>query len=97
MITELRHSGYHVLKANNDVQDGIAEVSSMIQQGRLLFKRSCRNTINEFGIYAWDEKAANRGEDKPLKTNDHAMDAVRYFVKTKRLNSRKETQEYGYF
>lgn len=27
-------------------------------------------------------KAAERGEDKPIKQYDHAMDAVRYFVYT---------------
>lgn len=32
--------------------------------------------------YVWDEKAAEHGEDKPVKVNDHCMDAVRYFVTT---------------
>jgi phage terminase large subunit len=41
---------------------------------------SCTNTINEFGIYVWDPKAAARGEDAPLKDNDHCLDAARYFV-----------------
>ncbi|WP_349674875.1 hypothetical protein [Lacrimispora sp.] len=27
-------------------------------------------------------KAADRGEDKPIKQHDHAMDAVRYFCYT---------------
>jgi hypothetical protein len=30
----------------------------------------------------WDEKAMARGEDKPIKQNDHQMDADRYFVNT---------------
>ena len=29
-----------------------------------------------------DEKAVDRGEDKPVKEYDHAMDAVRYFAYT---------------
>lgn len=90
MIAELRRSGFHVLKAKNDVEDGIAETAAMIQQKRLLFDRSCKNTINEFGLYAWDAKKAERGEDVPLKVHDHAMDAVRYFVKTKNLIKPKE-------
>lgn len=32
--------------------------------------------------YIWDEKAADRGEDKPIKQHDHSMDAVRYFCST---------------
>jgi hypothetical protein len=30
--------------------------------------------------YAWDPKAADRGEDKPIKKNDHLPDALRYAV-----------------
>ena len=36
----------------------------------------------EFGSYIWDAKAAEYGEDRPVKQHDHAMDAVRYFVFT---------------
>jgi hypothetical protein len=32
--------------------------------------------------YAWDSKAALRGEEKPLKIHDHCPDALRYFAKT---------------
>jgi len=37
----------------------------------------------EFGSYVWDPKAQERGEDKPLKQQDHAMDRNRYFIYTK--------------
>ena len=30
--------------------------------------------------YAWDSKAQERGEDKPLKVNDHGPDALRYLA-----------------
>ncbi len=30
----------------------------------------------------WDEKAAQHGDEKPVKENDHGADATRYFVKT---------------
>ena len=32
----------------------------------------------EFESYSWDSKAADRGEDKPVKERDHCMDSVRY-------------------
>lgn len=85
LIVELRKRGYTVRSANNDVINGIADVSSMLYDRRLLFNRRCKNTIGEFGLYMWDQKASEAGEDKPIKENDHAMDAVRYFVKTERL------------
>lgn len=81
-IAELRKRGYKVIKAKNDVADGIRMVGTMLNQGRIKFSDSCVNTVKEFGSYIWDEKAAARGEDKPIKEHDHAMDAVRYFVYT---------------
>lgn len=38
----------------------------------------CKDCIREFGLYRWDEKAI---DDRPLKTDDHAMDDTRYFVR----------------
>ena len=81
-IAELRKRGYRVLKAKNDVEDGIRLVSTMLNLLRIVFADSCENTIMEFGSYIWDAKAAEYGEDRPVKQHDHAMDAVRYFVFT---------------
>lgn len=81
-ITELRKRGIKFLKAKNDVEDGIRLVGTMLNLGRIIFADCCENTIKEFASYIWDAKAAERGEDKPVKEHDHAMDAVRYFVYT---------------
>lgn len=78
-ITELVQNGFHVRKGNNDVVEGIRRVSTDLQNGRLLFSPSCKDCIREFSLYRWDEKQQT---DTPLKTNDHAMDDVRYFVNT---------------
>ena len=69
-------------QADNEVLDGIRNVSTRLQAGTLLFSASCVHTAEEFQAYVWDEKAAEHGEDKPVKVNDHCMDAVRYFVTT---------------
>ena len=42
----------------------------------------CTNLIKEFYSYSWDTKAIERGEDAPLKVDDHCLDALRYFVNT---------------
>ena len=81
-IAELKKRGYNVKKARNDVLDGIRFVAMLLNQDRIVFLRCCENTIKEFASYIWDEKAADRGEDKPVKTRDHAMDAVRYMCYT---------------
>lgn len=78
-IAELRKRGYSVLKAKNDVDDGIRLVGTLLNREKIVFSSSCVNTIMEFASYIWDEKAAERGEDAPIKQHDHAMDAVRYF------------------
>lgn len=77
-IAELRKRGYRVKDADNDVTDGIRFVASMLTQERFFVDPSCKHTIAEFNSYVWDPKAQLRGEDKPLKQNDHAMDRNRY-------------------
>lgn len=81
-IAELRKHGYSVIKAKNDVEDGIRVVGTKLNQEKILFSDTCENTIKEFASYIWDEKAAEHGEDKPVKQFDHAMDSLRYFVYT---------------
>lgn len=81
-IAELRKRDYKVIKARNEVLDGIRLVSMLLSQGMLVFSSSCTETIKEFSSYVWDDKAVEKGEDKPVKQNDHEMDAVRYFCYT---------------
>lgn len=81
-IAQLKKYGFKVRKANNDVTDGIRYVGTLLNRGKILFSMNCQNTVKEFGSYVWDSKAAERGEDKPVKQHDHAMDAVRYFCMT---------------
>lgn len=74
-----RHGRFRVHHANNDVLEGIRNVATALNTGRLKFSSSCEDTIREFGSYSWDEKGES---DKPIKENDHAMDDIRYFVNT---------------
>jgi PBSX family phage terminase large subunit len=67
---------------NNDVLDGIRTVSSLFAQDRLFVHRSCRNLINELPGYSWDDKKAEKGEDAPIKVDDHSVDALRYALHT---------------
>ena len=94
LIVELRSRGHKVKKADNTVNDGIADVETMLTQDKLSFDPSCTHTIEEFGIYAWDPIAADKGRDAVIKQSDHAMDAIRYFVKTLKLVKRSRTRQY---
>ena len=72
-----RHGRFSVMPAKNDVVWGIRLVSDCIRQDRIRISRKCTDTLREFSLYRWDEKA---GRDVPVKENDHAMDDIRYFV-----------------
>lgn len=78
----MRTLGYRVKEADNDVADGIRNTSTLINLRKIKVARRCRKTIEEFGAYAWNPKAAETGKESPIKQNDHAMDALRYFVNT---------------
>lgn len=81
-IAVLKNNGFQVKKAKNDVVDGIRNVASALNDGLIAYNDCCKETFREYSSYTWDEKAAARGEDKPIKKNDHQMDADRYFVNT---------------
>lgn len=80
-----RNGRYSVLKANNNVADGIRETAVCMKNGKIKISSRCKNLINELQGYAWDESSST--EDKPIKINDHGCDAVRYFVKTKNIQN----------
>lgn len=70
--------------ASNAVLDGIRETASAMQLGliKIVDDPSLLPWKKEAGAYVWDD---NEGEDKPVKENDHYMDATRYFVKTMKI------------
>lgn len=79
-ITALKKRGFHVIKAKNDVVDGIRNMATALERLLIRYNDCCKETFREFSSYVWDEKAADRGEDKPVKENDHQMDGDRYFI-----------------
>ena len=79
-IVELKARGIYVIPAKNDVMDGIRKTSSLFQKRELLINTQCVGFRDEIGTYMWDEKASQRGEEKPIKQFDHGPDALRYYV-----------------
>nr|DAD82480.1 MAG TPA: large terminase [Siphoviridae sp. ct6ro14] len=79
-IVALRQRGVYVREANNDVLDGIRKTGVLLNRREILIHERCSGLIDEMGTYLWDDKAAKRGEEKPVKQNDHSADALRYFV-----------------
>ena len=80
-IAELRGRGVYVQEADNNVLDGIRKTGSLFYHRRLRVNRkNCPGLVDELSGYMWDEKAAERGEEKPVKERDHGPDALRYYV-----------------
>jgi PBSX family phage terminase large subunit len=83
---ELRKRGIHVVDANNDVENGIHMMTSEMKKGNLYVCSECKNTIREIEGYVWDNKAAERGYDEPVKKDDHAVDALRYVIASHKVS-----------
>lgn len=65
---------------NKDMFSGIQRVKQYLIGGgkpRLFIFKNCVNLIRELKSYWWGK------EDVPKKTDDHALDALRYYVMTK--------------
>lgn len=79
-ILALRSRGVYVMEADNDVLDGIRKTGTLFNRRCLLVHERCSGLIDELGTYMWDDKAAEHGEERPVKQQDHGPDALRYFV-----------------
>ena len=86
MMQAMREMGFDVRKADNSILPGINAVQKRLEVQadglpRLVVTPACVETINEFEQYSYDEYDPEKPfKDKPMKMNDHAMDALRYMV-----------------
>ena len=83
----LTNHGYNFKHADNDVVEGIKFVLNLINTGKYYIDKTCKRTIEEYENYSWDEKAQEKGEDKPRKVFDHACDSDRYALYTHNKNN----------
>ena len=92
-IALLRKSDvFRPLPANNDVLNGIRCTSTAIERGLIKVHRRCVSWKKEAQSYVWDDSSV---EDRPVKESDHLMDAMRYFVYTKRIVKPIEVGSYN--
>ena len=60
-----------------DTFKDINTIQDLINRERFHIHKSCKNSIKQAQTYSWDIKAQQRGEDKPLKIDDHCCDMWR--------------------
>jgi len=83
-IEELRRQEVNtreVIKGKGSVQRGVQLVREMLLNSQIHVNMRCINLIAEFETYSYNEDDTERNEDeRPVKANDHALDALRYVV-----------------
>lgn len=92
LIVSLRKAGILTQKAKrvknmydtkeDSVLSGIRLVYELMNSGRLKINKRCTNLLQEIVSYSWDPKASENGKEKPIKQNDHCLDALRYVIYT---------------
>lgn len=76
---EFTDRGVVALKGRNDVVWGVDQVNAAFSARRLAVASSCPRLRRQMAVVEWDETAAERGESKQVKRNDHLVDAMRYW------------------
>lgn len=83
-IEELRNLNVNtreVVKGKDSVVSGIQKVRELLVAGKIKVNRRCVNLIAELETYSYDDQEPDRdAKEKPVKANDHALDALRYVV-----------------
>lgn len=72
-----------------DTFKDIHTIQDLISQDRFYIHSSCKNSIKQAQTYSWDIRAQQRGEDRPLKIDDHCCDMWRGGIIAPRRNRRK--------
>ena len=58
--------------------EGVQLISAALDAGKLMFHPRCERLIAEMEGYRWDERARERGEDKPRKETTTPWTRLRY-------------------
>jgi len=75
-IEEISRAGFNIFPADKDVGKGIDCLKSL----RIYATKNSANMIKELQRYSWQVDNAGIVLDKPVKVDDHAIDAMRYGV-----------------
>ncbi|MBS4869325.1 MAG: PBSX family phage terminase large subunit [Eubacterium sp.] len=77
-IDRLRELGIRRVKPARKGKDSINNGIDFIQGFKIFIHPKCENFIKEIGSYCWDKDKEGHSTNKPVDTNNHLMDAMRY-------------------
>jgi len=85
LITQCEQQHLPAEKGDNHVLPGIGKVKSMFSKNMIYIDKSCKNLIKEIQSYRYEKDKLNKNpEEKPVKLDDHSVDALRYALFTYR-------------
>jgi phage terminase large subunit-like protein len=92
---EFTDNGIVTILGQNAVTAGINRVKERLQTHRLLITANCQNLIDEFRKYRWSSpsRAQDDPKEKPVKVDDHLLDALRYVVASRPITPLPEEEE----
>jgi len=92
---EYTDHGIVTILGQNSVTAGINRVKERLQTRRLLVTANCTNTIDEFRKYRWAKATRTEADpkEKPVKKDDHLLDALRYVVMSRPYASEVQEDE----
>ena len=79
---EFADHGIYAVLGQNSVTAGINRVKERLENGKLQIMANCKELVDEFRKYRWATpgRSENDPKEKPVKQDDHLLDALRYLV-----------------
>jgi phage terminase large subunit len=92
---EFTDHGIVTILGQNSVTAGINRVKERLQANRLLVTANCQTLIDQFRKYRWatPTRTEDDSKEKPVKTDDHLLDALRYVVASRPYASQESDEE----
>ncbi len=98
-IEELKRRNVNVrevIKNKDSIRNGISTIRELFKAQRLFIHNSCKNLIWELETYSYPEKKPEHNEEeKPIKENDHLVDALRYALSMENTSKKKGVHIHG--
>lgn len=92
---DLRRMGLTRIVACKKGPDSIRAGIAQIQEYNIFVHPDCKNTIAELSSYCWQKDSLQRVQNKPIDSNNHLMDALRYAFEDIKLFRPKSPDQKG--
>ena len=92
---DLRRMGLTRIIACKKGPDSIRAGIAQIQEYNIFVHPDCKNTIAELSSYCWQKDSLQRVQNKPIDSNNHLMDALRYAFEDIKMFRPKRPDQKG--